>query len=176
MKLNVTFDVDGIAAIPKSQLRNAFGEGIGEAGGYWWKHYLPGHFTRGAIGKYNYTPRDRKYRRRKRARAAIAMRGAEVRSIGEDKPLVWSGRSRKRATRQKNVQVKKVSAAHVYCNVILNAQALNFRYRSSQIDMRKEVTAVAPSEIPPLEQVYLKRSERALRRMGQTRRITKKIS
>jgi hypothetical protein len=61
---------------------------LAETVGYWHESMMPGHFTHGAIIKYGYQRRSPGWEKRKR------------RLKGHNRPLVFSGRSRRQAIRQ----------------------------------------------------------------------------
>lgn len=165
MTVVASITLDGIAGLKPKQIRDAARAGMQAVGDHWIAKMLPRHFLQSATARYNYTPRDPIYRRRKRLGGEIA----GIRSIKEDNPLVWSGRSRERSKAARN-EAKAVSSTNAYADVIINAPALNFRYKGSQINMREEVTHVLPTEVEELAALFTKVFERELERLGRTTR------
>src|ERR1700752_3250888 len=101
MSVTASITIDGVAGLKPSQIRAAARVAMQAVGDKWIAEYLPKHFTQAAPHRYGYAPRSQSYRRRKRYGASIN----GVPSIREDKPLVWSGRSRERA-RQARTEAK----------------------------------------------------------------------
>ncbi len=143
------------------QIRDAARTAMQAVGDEWIAKFQPLHYLQSATTRYGYTPRDPIYRRRKRLGGEIA----GVASIKEDKPLVWSGRSRERS-KQARTEAKATSSTSAYADVIINAPALNFRYKGSKIDLREEATKVLPAEAEHLAALFVKVFEREIERMG----------
>jgi hypothetical protein len=140
-------------------------------GGYWVRTYLPLHFENTAFFRYGYTARNPAYRKRKINGGTL---GGEQ-SIGEDRPLVWSGRSRERA-KAARVEAKAPSGSKAYAEVVIDAPALNFRPVGSRIDMRDEVTRVNQQEISVLSDIFVRAYEKELIRMGKMKRRYRKVA
>lgn len=169
VKASIT--LDGIAGLKANDVRAAARKALAAVGGRWILKYLPLHFKQSAHARYGYLPRDKGYRLRKRLGGDIA----GVESIREDKPLVWSGRSREHA-RQARVVTKAASSTYAYADVIINAPALNFRYQNSKIDMRDEVTRITQSELQDLADLFVREFDRELERMGKAKRRTRNLA
>jgi len=163
MSVSASITLDGIAGLKPNQIRAAARVAMKAVGDRWIADMLPRHFLQSATARYSYANRDPVYRRRKRLGAEIA----GVASIKEDKPLVWSGRSRERA-KAARTEAKAPSATQAICDVIINAPALNFRYKDSNINMREEVTRVLPSEAEQLAALFVRIFDRELDRLGRT--------
>lgn len=146
--INITMIREGVAAFGKQQMRNIGRKAIAAAGLLWWRAYLPIHFTKRALRRYSYHPRqgdpgsghpfrgsyaESKIKRRKN--------GQNVQAIGENKPFVWSGRSREQATSAPNVEAKAKNYSTFDAHVKINAPTLNFVK-----DASKEIRATAPEE------------------------------
>ena len=169
--VSASITLDGIAALKPGDIRAAARVAMKAVGDYWVKNYLPLHFQNTAFFRYGYTPRNPGYRKRKLAGAILG--GAQ--SIGEDRPLVWSGRSLERA-KAARVEAKAPSAALAYADVVINAPALNFRPKGSRIDMRAEVTRVNATEAEFLAASFTKEFDRELVRMGKKKRRYRKVA
>lgn len=154
----------GIAHIGKRQLQGVGRAAIGEAGALWWKKYLRLHFMNTGRWRYNYEPRGFKYNKRKRERDIIG----GVRSLGENKPLVWSGRTRESATRTKTIETVARNYKNYEARVIMPAPALNF-----QPVLREELTRLHPQEIKMMEKEFAAEFERQLNNLGHTNKKTK---
>lgn len=98
------------------------------AGNFWHRNYRERHFERGAFQRYRYTPRSRRYNLRKK------------KHLGHQLPLVFSGTTRDR-TMSHHVKAKKNEA-----RVVMPANALNFKPRHSNINMRDEFTQINEQE------------------------------
>lgn len=163
MSVKASIAIDGLAALKPSQIRAAARVAMQAVGDRWVDRMLPLHFLQTAVARYGYAPRDPIYRRRKRLGAEIA----GVASIKEDKPLVWSGRSRERA-REARAVGKAPSSTKALAEITINAPALNFRYKGSKINMRDEVTRVLPAEAEILAALFVRIFENEITRMGRT--------
>jgi hypothetical protein len=163
--------LDGMAAMKPADIRAAGRAALRVVGMYWITNYLPLHFKKTAFQRYGYTPRNPSYSKRKRAGGTIG----GVEAIGEDLPLVWSGRSRERS-RNSRFALENNSGNSVAGNVIINAPALNFRPTGSRIDMRDEVTRVNNQEIRTLADVFTRHFEDELQKRGATKRRIRKVA
>jgi hypothetical protein len=168
MSVKASIAIDGVAGLKPSQIRAAARVAMQAVGDRWIKEFLPRHFTQSATARYGYTPRSLSYRRRKRYGASIN----GVQSIKEDRPLVWSGRSRERA-KGARTEAKAPSSTRAYADVIIDVPALNFRFKGSQINMRDELTRVIPAEAEDLAALFVRIFEREITRLGKTTRRTK---
>lgn len=101
---------------------------------HWHSHFLAKHFTFAGGMEYGYTKRTAEYEKRK------------ARTKGHRQPLVWSGRSKERAT-----SLREVRATFRKAEIVLHAPALNFRNRHSQVNMIEEIRAVSDAEVAELE-------------------------
>jgi hypothetical protein len=80
--------LEGNEALALSFVRRQLRENVfPSAGFFWWRHYLPKHFTEEAYTRYGYTRRDRKYVTRK------------LKAFGNMEPLVFRGKARSAATK-----------------------------------------------------------------------------
>ncbi len=165
MSVKASITIDGVAGLKPNQVRAAARVAMQAVGDYWIKHFQPRHYQANATALYGYAPRSATYRRRKRAFAEFA----GVRSIGEDKPLVWSGRTRELA-KAARTEAKAPSSTRAYADVIINAPALNFKGGVSKIDMRGEATRVLPAEAEVLAALFVGVFERELTRLGKAKR------
>jgi hypothetical protein len=137
MTVTASITLEGIPALKPRDMQAAGRVAVRAVGEHWAKTFLPLHFQNTAFFRYAYTARNPAYRKRKLAGGVLG--GAQ--SIGEDRPLVWSGRSRDRA-RAARVEAKSPNGRLAYAEVVIDAPALNFRPTGSRIDMRAEVTKV----------------------------------
>jgi hypothetical protein len=163
MTVRASITIDGVAALKPSQIRAAARVALRAVGETWINRFLPLHFQNIAFARYGYTPRQPYYRMRKRKRVEIG----GVRAIGEDKPLVFSGRSRERA-KAARVDAKAPSSTRAYADIIIDAPALNFKPTGSTVNMRDEVTRVTQEEQDILSNVFVRAFEAELDRLGRT--------
>lgn len=165
-------DLSGLAAIPPSVRRDVFREAIGEAGAWWWKNRLPLHFTNDAYAFFSYTPRQPGYERAKRRRQS---NGQGRRAIGEVKPHVFTGESRARALQAMDVRPKAASHSRFYCDVVLNAPAMNFKNPRSAVDQRAEITRITSVERGRMQGVFQLAAIRLFKARGYQHRLVKVI-
>ena len=123
--------------------------------------FKPRKFGANAQQVYKLRRRSRKYNQRKRGRS---VNGQGVRAIGEEKPFVWSGETRRLAMAGNKVNAKAPSAARHYVDVILNAPQLN---RKPWV--REEFETINKNEVAELRRQGIKRYERELFRRGTTK-------
>lgn len=125
-------------------------------GDYWHEKIRPLHFTVAGAKKYRYKRRTLKYRKAKLAK------------FGHNKPLVWSGESR-RLTANRNV----TSTSRGMRVKMGQAKALNFRRRRKftgvTINMRDELLRTRADERRQMAKVFTRRIERLLKRIRTTR-------
>jgi hypothetical protein len=171
MTVVASITLDGIAGLKPSAIRAAARVAMQAVGDYWIANYLPLHFQNTAFFRYGYTPRNPNYRKRKRAGAIIG--GAQA--IGEDLPLVFSGRSRERAKNARAVG-KSPSSKQAFCDITIDAPALNFRPTGSRINMREEVTRVNRQEVETLADLFTMRFDQALVAAGKKKRRYRKVA
>lgn len=165
MTVRASMTIDGIAGLKANDIREAARTALRAVGRLWIDKFLPIHFTNAANSRYGYTARSQYYRYRKRQKAEIG----GFRAIGEDKPLVWSGRSRERA-KMARAEAKAPSSRSAYVDIIIDAPALNFKPTGSTIDMRDEVTRVIQPEIDELAALFVREFDAALEKKGRSRR------
>jgi hypothetical protein len=171
MAVVASIELDGIAAMKASDIRAAARVAMQKVGDYWIKTYLPLHFENTAFFRYKYTPRNPRYRKRKLNFGEID----GVQAIGEDRPLVWSGRSRERA-KAARAQGKSPSAKFAYADITIDAPALNFRPTGSRIDMRDEATRVNQQEVNTLGDLFAKEFDKELVTLGAKKRRYRKVA
>lgn len=130
---------------PPRALRRTWNEatrdGFAEAIGYWHASYLPGHFYRSAVSKYNYKPRTAAYERRKH------------RLFGHRHPLVFSGTLRRSATTSIRITSSSKGGTGTFR---ATSRALNFSGRSNYPDMRRELTETTQEQREQLAYVIEK--------------------
>lgn len=179
--LTIKFTRSGVSGIGRRVLQEVGRTAIFATGFYWWQHYLPIHFTRRALKRYNYAPRqgdpgggrpfkgsysEAKIKRRKN--------GDGVQAIGENKPFVWSGRSREQATGTPNITATAKDYQTYTCHVAVPANTLNFL--RGRINADKEIRATTPEEERQLEQIFADVYEAELNARGRTTKTTKTIA
>lgn len=163
--IRISITKSGLATIGKNGFRKIGRQAIETCVRYWWEHYLPLHFTPAAHLRYGYAPRGNNYRKAKIRKAA----GSDgVRAIGEDKPLVFTGRSRERALSSPNIKAKAPSFERYVGSAVINAPAFNFS-AGARIDMRAEVTRLHPAEEAKLDDIFTRKWNELLRAAGQRR-------
>jgi len=150
---------------------------MAKVGETWWREYLPIHFSTRARRRYNYRPRDGESgsgRPFKGSYAELKVNRGEVAgavAIGENKPLVFTGRSRERATGQKNIRAVAKSFQEYRAEVVIHTPALNF------VDgARQELLASTPQEESELERVFAEQWEAELLKLGRKSRSTKNFA
>lgn len=179
--LTIKFTRSGVSGIGRRVLQEVGRAAMLAVGYYWWKNFLPLHFMRTAIQRYGYTPRAGDFgsgvpfkgsytEGKVRGRA----NGAGVRSIKENKPFVWSGRSREQATSTPNITATAKNFQTYTCHVNIPANTLNFL--RGRINADKEIRATTPDEERILEQVFADTYEAELNRHGRTLKTTKTIA
>lgn len=115
-------------------------EGLRETLEFWHEEILEKHFKESAYSRYKYTARARSYVKRKRKR------------LGHNRPLVYSGNTRRQLMRARRLNVRSAKKA----KLIMTAPAhVNYRTtrRSSarSIDKKAEITALIGKEMKKLE-------------------------
>lgn len=167
MSVKASITIDGIAALKPKQIRDCARVALKAVGDRWIKNMLPRHFLQSATARYGYAPRDPVYRRRKRLGGMFFDGAQGVRSIKEDKPLVWSGRSRA-ASKHARTEAKALSATYAYAEVVINAPALN--YLRGRINARKELDTHTQGEMDELAVLFVRVFEQEIERLGRTTR------
>ena len=162
--INIKLTKSGVAGIGRRELREVGRESIRAAAALWIKKYLPLHFKATARFRYDYAFRPAKYRKRKRNREWIG----DSRAIGEDLPLVWSGRTRESALNNNRIEAIAKNYKLYRSEVIMPTPALNF-----QPELRDELTALSSVEIRMLQREFGEEYERQLNKRGRTKKTTK---
>lgn len=165
---------DGVANLTAAQLRGALRRAIHKTGEYWHREYLPIHFANRATRRYGYAYRAGESGSGRRYKGSYTYQKANRIAIdgklpiGETKPLVFSGDSRKRALTQQRIVSAAPSSTRCYVDVRLNAPALSLRHAGSKIDMVREVTTIADLERQQLEIVFGRAFEAEIAALGGT--------
>lgn len=160
--IRISITKSGLLAVGKKGFREIGRQSIEVCVRYWWEHYLPLHFQNVAFLRYGYASRGPNYRKAK-IRQGVGADG--VRAIGEDKPLVFTGRSRERALSSPNISAKAPSFERYVGKAIINAPAFNFG-AGARIDMRDEVTRLNPTEAAYLDNLFTRTWNRLARAAG----------
>lgn len=126
---------------------------IEEATRYWWKTYLPLHFRPVAYLRYSYERRDNRTGTLKVEHKPWPFGEDKTPAIGENSPLVFTGRSRERALSVANIHAVAPNYQTYEGRAIINAPAFNFGV-GKRIDMRAEVTKIHPTEESKLKKVF----------------------
>lgn len=122
--------------------------------------FKPKKFGPNALQRYKLRRRSAKYRR---ANAGHGTNQQGIRSIGEDIPFVWSGRTRTLAMGSNKVDARAPSASRHFVDVILNSPQLN------QVPwVREEFEKINKNEIAELRKQGIKRYDRELSRNGRS--------
>lgn len=164
--IRIKFTRTGVLGIGRRDLQEVGRRSILAAAKLWYGTYLKKHFTPQARYRYGYAPRKPGYRKDKRNRGIAG--SDKVRSIGEDAPLVWSGRSRESALGGSNITATAKNFKTYSAEVPITAPTLNF-VKSS----REELTTVNVDEELAMQDVFAEVFERELNKRGRTRRKTK---
>ncbi len=173
MPFTSELQLDGFAAATKRDLQNAQRD-TWRFIGLWWHRTLKAvKFTKRGATRYKYAPRSGNPGSGRRFKGSYAQakvlktkyRGLGVPSIGENKPNVWSGRSRASAMAGRKVKATASSSGKGSVDITINAPALNFKNPKSKAHPRKEVTATTSAEISEMERVSLNRFEKNVTRI-----------
>lgn len=148
--IDAKFKIIGFEAARSSDVKKWIKDGWFHMGEDWHKKFRRSHFSQRAYGKYNYTPRNRRYNRLKK------------RTLGHTLPLVKSGKSRQLS------EQKKVFATYKGSRVTMPVRAFNFKPKNSSIDMRKEFTSRTPDEQKELDRRATWRLEESVRKFRKT--------
>lgn len=151
MKLDVVLEKTGLAALSKSQVKEAVKTQLFAAGEYWHKHFRKRHFQAGAFQRYRYTPRTERYQWRKMKKG-----------LGNN-PLVFTGVSRTLS------EGKTVKATSEKVDVVMPTRAFNWKNPHSQINMLDEFTQISADEHNEIDQLM----ESGLRRYLTNPTVTK---
>ena len=92
--------------------------------------------------------------------------------IGENKPFVWSGRTRQLAAGSRAVRSKATNAGKGFGEAIIRTPQLNRAGRQKRIDLIEEFQRVTPGEVKEQERAGARHYEKSLRRM-RARKVTK---
>lgn len=169
--IGVTIKRSRAKAIPASVLQQALRAAV-TAGGYYYKrHYLMVRFTNAAINRYGLKPR-RGNRGSGRAwqgsyaQAKVLHRsnGEGSKAIGENKPFVWSGESRRSA--KAGAKVKGIAPSSREGRFELTAPTPNFNRlgSSARINLNEEFSRVAPVEVASVDKVETAAYDKFLQR------------
>jgi hypothetical protein len=166
MKVKQKLEADGLMAATRTDLRNAQRETWSDVGLEWHRTMKAEKFTKAGAAKHNFTPRRGDYGsgvpfKGSYTQAKILRRrnGQGVRSIGENRPNVWSGQSRSQAMASNKVTAKAKSFDQGSVDIHINAPALNFKNPKSKVHPSKEVTSVNQPQLSTLEGFAGKRFE-----------------
>lgn len=180
--ITIKFTRTGVAGIGKRQLQAIGRAAVYAVGFYWWKNYLPIHFTRAALNRYKYAPRQGdpgggrpfkgSYAELKVKRGTFI--NESIPAIGENKPFVWSGRSREQALGSSHVTATAKNHQTYEARVMIPANTLNFL--RGRINADKEIRATTRVEEMKLEEVFGANFEAELNKVGRTQRTDKTIA
>lgn len=116
------------------------------AGARWYhRMYVARHFTRAALRLYDYTPRQGDPERPHDWGFQDSYQGRKLKTQGHTDPLVYTGRSRDRAT-----TIRDIRATAYQAKLRLHAPALNFRVHTVDcwdVNMRRDVLATREDEM-----------------------------
>jgi len=165
--ITIKITKSGVAGIGRRELQAVGRESIRAAANLWVDKYLPLHFKRSAILRYSYKPRKHAYRTRK-IKKSFTYGPDKRRAIGEDVPLVFTGRTRESATQNNRIEAKASNYKSYYANITMPAPALNFLPH-----LRDELTRIHPQEARAMERLFGKEYEKQLNKRGRTNKKTK---
>lgn len=175
--ISIRFTKTGVVGITKAQLREVGRAAIHAAAEYWWKMFLPIHFTKRASKRYGYIARGGEMALYKGSYSWAKLHkkiAGGVAAIGEVKPLVWSGRSRASALSTKNITAVAKNFREYQGRVAINAPALNFLASKGMGFV--EVIRTTPDEDAEMAAVFLREFEAQLNTRGRTRTTTIKAA
>ena len=179
--MQIYFTRTGVAGIGRRALQAVGRAAMITTATFWQTKFLPLHFTRRAFRLYGYKPRSGDPGSGKPFKGSYAeskvrrkANGEGVRAIGENKPFVFSGRSRDQAVNQSNVTATARNYQTYEGRVAIPANTLNFL--RGRIDAAKEIRATNPNEEQQLERVFADAFELELNKVGRTNRVSKKIA
>lgn len=115
-----------------------------DVGAFWHDNFLEKHFTQAGAVEYGYAPRDGDRQRPNEKGFRRSYQGRKLRFKGHTKPLVFSGRSRERL-RWPRLRVTATRGIATL-RILLDAPAFNFKQPTSNVDMRRDITAVSARE------------------------------
>ena len=134
-------------ALTKQEFRNGILKPAWkQVGEMFHREMLPIRFTEQAKALLGYAHRKGEEPGTSTKRFFRSYTGRKLKKFGHRKPLVWSGESRRDATR-----IADVRATSNGVKVVLHARKLNYRNRYSSIYMNEEVRRIATSEYPKLQ-------------------------
>lgn len=170
----IRFTKTGVVGIGKNELREVGRAASAAVGLKWVKSFLPIHFTKRGVRLYGMIPRrgnPGSGRRYKGSYAEAKVKRKEdskgVKAIGENKPLVWSGRSRSQALQGNTIRTFAPSFRSFRAEITIPANTLNF-VKDADVDLK----TVTPGENTELEKVFASEWEVQLRKRGRTGRKT----
>ena len=158
--VSMTLTSKGAAAFRKGDMQKAGRVAMRVVGKLHHRLFKPRKFAPNSSQRYKLKRRSPKYQK---ANAGRGTNQSDVRSIGENIPFVWSGRTRTIAMGGNKVDARAPSSARHFVDVILNAPQLN------QVPwVREEFERINKNEIAELKRAGVKRYERELTRGGRT--------
>lgn len=163
--ISVEITRSGLAAIGRRGFQAVGKAAMLAAAEHWYKVYLPLHFMNTAYRRYRYKPRDERTRELKLQRKEWPFGENRARAIGEDKPHVFSGRSRENALSKKNIETKAPNYQSYYALVKVDVRVYNFS-SGKRIDLRDELTRYTPQEERYMEKLFAEEWERQLIKRG----------
>ncbi len=176
--ISITMTRTGVLAIGRNAMREVGRFTMNAIALQWWTEFLQIHFTRTAIKRYGYKPRAGDFGSGKPFKGSYTQskvlrrrNGQGIRSIGENKPFIWSGQSRERALSSPNISTKARTFRDYEGRVVINAPVLNFVPNA-----RQEILAGTADEADDLEQTGGKEWEKQLKRRARSARKTKTFS
>lgn len=158
--VQMTFVRRGVETYRKPDMQRAGRVGMRLVGKVHHRKFKPRKFGPNAEQIYKLQRRAKKYRQRKLGRGS---NGEGSRALGEDKPFVWSGETRRLALAGNKVVARAPSAARHYVDVKLNTPQLNRKPW-----LREEFERINKNEVAELRKVGIRRYERELFRRGKT--------
>ena len=149
----ITFESD--LDVTKKGMRKATRAGYEGMAEEWHETFKPRHFKTNSGKIYGYSSRGGDERDFMSKRWRRSYQGRKFAKKKHVIPLVYSGTGRDMAMASNKVQGKPSGA-----RAIVNAPVFNFKAKYSDVNMREELTSIAPDEIGPLakqgEQEFLK--------------------
>lgn len=186
--LQIRFTRSGVVGIGRNPLREIGRRAMYAVGYHWWKMFLPIHFQRRALNRYHYTPRQGdpgsgrrfkgSYAEAKVKRLSFAEfvgrdlgGGGTERAIGENKPYVFTGRSRELALSTQSIVTKAPNFRDYQAEILINAPALNYISRT-KIDVQAEMRRTTAEEDMMHERIFAVEFEAGLNAVGRTNQKT----
>lgn len=174
--IKVEITKSGLAAIGKRGFQAVGREAMYAAALYWFKTYLPLHYKNTAYRRYRYKWRDPRYEKIKENKGEWPFGDNPGKSIGEDLPHVFTGRTRELALAHESIVTKAPNFETYRAEVHIKAPVYNFS-KGKRIDLRDEVTRFTPQEEKKLEKIFAEAWEKALKKRGLSApKTTKRIA